>query len=139
MRELALFSGAGSNRGCNSMGDAYKCKIMRQSKPLRRGKVGRMADYPMGEAHCPTCGYEWYEDDYCELNEGSEIECPKCGAQLAVSCVEQVWEWSIATKEHHDETTQQGCGKPRKSPGLHERGARQSKGALRCLNALVAI
>ena len=66
-----------------------------------------MADRPMGDAYCPVCEYEWHEDDYCELNEGSEIECPKCGAQLAVSCVQQVWEWSVSTKEVYEETVRQ--------------------------------
>ncbi|MFA4971546.1 MAG: hypothetical protein WC683_02955 [bacterium] len=51
---------------------------------------------------CPVCGHEFQQDDYYEMRAGSELECRKCGAQLAVVETETVTYWSICTKAEYD-------------------------------------
>lgn len=52
---------------------------------------------------CPVCGLSYNEPAYFEMGEGSETECPACGAELAVSEVETVMYWSITTKASYEE------------------------------------
>lgn len=37
---------------------------------------------------CPKCDYYWWEGDYAELHEGSEMECPKCNAKIRIEAIE---------------------------------------------------
>lgn len=55
---------------------------------------------PMVE--CPVCGEEFQQDAYWEMSEGSDLECPRCGAELNVSEVETVMRWSVCTRAEYD-------------------------------------
>ena len=51
---------------------------------------------------CPVCGAQFQQDDYYEMREGSELDCPKCKCALVVSETEMVMYWSICPKVEYD-------------------------------------
>ncbi len=59
------------------------------------------------DVECPACGHKFHESSYFEMGEGSELTCPKCGAELAVSEVETIMMWSITTKAEYEEEQRQ--------------------------------
>ena len=43
-------------------------------------------DMPFAE--CPHCGHKWQVEDYYELEDGSELECPECDRHIVVLSVD---------------------------------------------------
>ena len=52
---------------------------------------------------CPACGKEYQQDDYYEMGEGCELECPNCEAEIVIAEVETRLFWTVLTKADYDE------------------------------------
>ncbi len=55
-------------------------------------------EMPKGE--CPYCGYEWLIDDYTDLKEGDDIECPKCEKIIHISNYDITISFTFTTKNN---------------------------------------
>jgi len=51
---------------------------------------------PMME--CPACNKDWQWDDYYDVQEGTERECPNCGADVVVEWAEPLLHVCIKVK-----------------------------------------
>lgn len=48
---------------------------------------------------CAHCGAEWQEEEYWRIEEGGEIECPKCEKKMRVLCVDTTVTITLGTEK----------------------------------------
>ena len=58
-------------------------------------------DMPIAE--CPHCGKQWQWDDYYDVSETSERDCPNCGKTCFVETVEHRIEVTLTTRSPNDQ------------------------------------